>query len=168
MVLAIAFPEISTYLLDSTGKKIAFLDDVVRELGLDNVTTVHARAEDVAHQPRYRNAFDLISARAVTTLPALLELSLPMLRVNGTMLLPKGAEIDEELDAGHRAAEILRGEIVSAELLPDAGSNVDTRLVIARKLATTPSTYPRRSGMPSKNPLGQAPRAKAGKQGESS
>lgn len=167
MVLAIAFPDISTYLLDSTGKKVAFLDDVVRELGLDNVTTIHARAEDIAHQPRYRNAFDLITARAVTTLPALLELSLPMLRVNGTMLLPKGVDIEEELEAGHRAAEILRGEIVSAELLPDIGSTVDTRLVVARKLATTPPAYPRRSGMPSKNPLGQVSRAKAGKQGES-
>ncbi len=167
MVLAIAFPHISTYLLDSTGKKIAFLDDVVRELELDNVTTIHARAEEIAHQPRYRNAFDLITARAVTTLPALLELALPMLRVNGTMLLPKGEDIEEELAAGHRAAEILRGEITSADLLPDAGSTVDTRLVIARKLATTPSAYPRRAGMPSKNPLGQASRAKPGKQGES-
>ncbi|MGO8063849.1 RsmG family class I SAM-dependent methyltransferase, partial [Rhizobium johnstonii] len=88
------FPEFSIYLLDSTGKKIAFLDDVVRELGLENVTTIHARAEEIAHQPRYRNAFDLITARAVTTLPALLELALPMLRTNGTMLLPKGVEIE--------------------------------------------------------------------------
>jgi 16S rRNA (guanine527-N7)-methyltransferase len=164
MVLAIACPEFSTYLLDSTGKKIAFLDDVVRELGLENVTTIHARAEEIAHQPRYRNAFDLVTARAVTTLPALLELALPTLRTNGTMLLPKGVEIEEELEAGRRAAEILRGEIVSAELLPDIGSTVETRLVIARKLATTPSAYPRRSGMPSKNPLGQVPRAKAGRQ----
>lgn len=167
MVLAISCPEISTYLLDSTGKKVAFLDDVVRELGLENVTTIHARAEEIAHQPRYRNAFDLITARAVTTLPALLELALPMLRVNGTMLLPKGVDMEEELEAGHRAAEILHGEIVSADRLPDAGSTVDTRLVIARKLATTPSAYPRRAGMPSKNPLGQVPPAKAGSQGES-
>lgn len=154
MVLAIAFPEMDSYLLDATGKKIAFLDLVVSELELENVTTIHGRAEEIGHQPRYRNAFDIITARAVSSIPALLELGLPMLRTNGTMLLPKGNDIDEELAAGHRANKLLRGDIVGDSILPDVGSTIETRLIEVRKTATTPAKYPRRSGIPSRNPLG--------------
>lgn len=154
VVLAIACPELSVYLLDATGKKVAFLDRVVDSLELANTTTIHARAEEVGHQPRYRSAFHIVTARAVSTLPALLELGLPLLRVGGHLVLPKGVAIDDELAAGQRAARILGGEIVSSDLLSDAGSTIDTRLVIARKSAPTPSIYPRRPGIPSKSPLG--------------
>ncbi len=154
LVLAIACPEFSVFLLDATGKKVVFLDSVIQELGLGNTTTIHARAEEIGHQPRYRNAFDIVTARAVSTLPALLELGLPLLRMDGHLLLPKGSAIDDELGAGYRAARILGGEIVSANLLPDVGSTVDTRLVIARKTMPTAATYPRRSGIPSKTPIG--------------
>jgi 16S rRNA (guanine527-N7)-methyltransferase len=157
MVLAIACPELTVYLLDATGKKIAFLDDVVSELGMTNVQTVHGRAEEIGHQPRFRNAFDLVTARAVSSLSALLELGLPMLRTGGTMLLPKGVEIDEELDAGARAAALLQGEIVSTDLLPDVGSTIDTRLVTVRKMGPTPGKFPRRSGIPARDPLGTRP-----------
>lgn len=154
MVLAIAFPEIESYLLDATGKKVAFLELVKSELELENVIPIHGRAEELGHQPRYRNAFDIITARAVSSIPALLELGLPMLRTNGTMLLPKGTDIDDELAAGHRANKLLRGEIVADSILPDAGSSIETRLIEVRKTATTPAKYPRRSGIPSRNPLG--------------
>ncbi len=157
MVLAICCPELTTYLLDATGKKIAFLDDVIADLALPNVHTIHGRAEEIGHQPRYRNAFDLVTARAVSSTSALLELGLPMLRTGGTMLLPKGVEIEEELDAGSRAADLLNGEIVSAELLPDVGSTIDTRLVVVRKKGSTPGKYPRRSGIPARDPLGTRP-----------
>lgn len=157
MVLAICFPDITTYLLDATGKKIAFLDDVVADLELPNVHTIHGRAEEIGHQPRYRNAFDLVTARAVSSISALLELGLPMLRTGGTMLLPKGVEIEEELDAGNRAAEMLNGEIISADLLPDVGSTIETRLVVVRKKGSTPGKYPRRSGIPARDPLGTRP-----------
>lgn len=154
MVLAIACPEYTVFLLDATGKKVAFLDSVAGELGLGNTVTIHARAEELAHQPRYRNGFDVVSARAVSTLPALLELGLPFLHTGGHLLLPKGTDIDGELAAGHRAAAILGGEIESANILPDAGSTIETRLVIARKTSMTPPSYPRRPGIPSKMPLG--------------
>ena len=154
MVLAIACPEYSVFLLDATGKKVAFLDRVGQALGLRNTTTIHARAEEIGRQPRYRNGFDIVSARAVSTLPALLELGLPLLRQGGHLLLPKGSGIDDELAAGHRAATLLGGEIISADLLPDVGSTIETRLVIARKSSPTPATYPRRSGIPSQTPLG--------------
>lgn len=157
LVLAIACPEFSVFLLDATSKKVAFLDRVVQELGLGNVTTIHARAEEIGQQPRYRQAFDVVSARAVATLPALLELGLPLLRPNGRLLLPKGVAIDEELAAGHRAAAILGGDIVTSAPLPDVGSTIDTRLVIVHKIARTPVQYPRRPGIPSKSPLGLEP-----------
>lgn len=156
MVLAIACPDIDVFLLDATGKKVSFLDVVVRKLELGNVHTIHGRAEEIAHQPRYRSAFDLITARAVSSLAALLELGLPMLRTGGTMLLPKGLEIEDELANAARAASMLNGEIVAASVLPDAGSTVETRLVIARKIGPTPGKYPRRSGVPSKDPLGSS------------
>jgi 16S rRNA (guanine527-N7)-methyltransferase len=154
MVLAITCPEFNVVLLDATGKKVAFLDEVVRDLGLANTTTIHGRAEEIGHQPRYRNGFDVVSARAVTSLPALLELGLPLLRIGGHMLLPKGAEIDDELASGYRAASILGGEILSSDLLPDSGSTIATRLVIVRKQSATSGMYPRRSGIPSRTPLG--------------
>lgn len=154
LVLAMACPEFNVFLLDATGKKVAFLDSVVAALGLGNTTTIHARAEEVGHQPRYRNGFDIVTARAVSSLPALLELGLPLLRTGGHLVLPKGSDIDDEMAAGHRAAKILGGDIVSSHLLPEAGSMIETRLVIARKSSPTPATYPRRSGIPSKSPLG--------------
>ncbi len=154
LVLAIACPEIHVFLLDATGKKVAFLDRVIQALGLENTTTIHARAEEIGHQPRYRNAFNVVSARAVSTLPALLELGLPLVRPGGHLLLPKGSAIDDELGAGRQAATVLGGEIVSADHLPDVGSTIDTRLVIVRKVAATPTTYPRRPGVPSRSPLG--------------
>lgn len=154
LVLAIACPDFNVFLLDATGKKVAFLDEVVQTLALTNTTTIHARAEEIGHQPRYRQGFDVVTARAVGTLPTLLELGLPLLRNGGHLLLPKGIDIDDELVAGRRAADILGGDIVSSNILPDVGSTIDTRLVIARKASPTPATYPRRTGIPSKTPLG--------------
>jgi 16S rRNA (guanine527-N7)-methyltransferase len=154
MVLAIACPDLRVTLLDATGKKVAFLDEAIRELGLEYVSTHHGRAEEVGHDPRWRNRFDVVTARAVASLPALLELGLPLVRTGGHLVLPKGNDIDEELDQAERVAAILGAVIVSADLLPDAGSTIETRLVIVRKVATTPRTYPRRSGLPTRNPLG--------------
>jgi 16S rRNA (guanine527-N7)-methyltransferase len=154
MVLAIACPELTVFLLDATGKKVAFLDDVVQRLDLTNTSTIHARAEEVAHQPRYRNAFDLVTARAVSTLPALLELGLPFLRPGGHLILPKGSDLDTELAAGEAAARVLGGDILASDFLPDVGSTIETRLVIVRKVGATPTAYPRRAGIPAKSPLG--------------
>jgi 16S rRNA (guanine527-N7)-methyltransferase len=172
MVLAIACPEFNVFLLDATGKKVAFLDLAVRELGLANTTAIHGRAEELGHQPRYRNGFDAVSARAVSSLPALLEIGLPLLRTGGHLLLPKGAEIADELAAAEVAANILGGKIEAVDFLLDSGSTIDTRLVVVRKTVTTPSAYPRRSGIPSKSPLGysapKTPQSVSGRNGTES
>ncbi len=157
VVLAIAMPDVQVTLLEATGKKVAFLDDMIRELDLANCMTHHGRAEDIGHDPGWRNQFDVVVARAVASLPALLELCLPLARTRGWLVLPKGPDLDDELAQGERAAPLLGGAIQSATLLPDSGSGVDTRLVIVSKLATTPRTYPRRAGIPARSPLGTPP-----------
>lgn len=154
MVLAIAFPEFTFTLLDATGKKVAFLQDCIDELGLDHVKAVHGRAEELAHEIEWRSAYDIVTARAVTSLAALLELGLPFVQVTGWLVLPKGADIEEEMKPAKRAAAKLGGTIVKASFLPLVGSLVDTRLVLVRKDAPTPGTFPRRAGLPTRAPLG--------------
>lgn len=158
LVLAIAIPTFDVTLLDATGKKIAFLQQVIAEIGTRNVRTIHGRAEHIARDPAVRGSYSAVVARAVSSLPALVELGLPMLRIGGHLLLPKGRAIDEELENGRAAASILGGEIVEASLLPSVGSEIETRLVTVRKTAPTPGTYPRRSGIPSRDPLGSGSR----------
>ena len=150
LALKIARPHIDVTLVDATAKKVAFLDEVIADLGLTGARAVHARAEELGHNRSFRDSFDLATARAVATLPVLLEYVVPLLTIGGTAFLPKGLAIDEELRPGHRAARALGVEIVSSDPLPVAG----TRLVVARKIAPTPAAYPRRTGLPSRNPLG--------------
>lgn len=154
MVLAIARPDIEVTLLDATGKKIAFLAEVVRDLRLANVRPMHGRAEEAGLDRAHRDRFDIATARAVASIPALMELGLPLLKRGAFLLLPKGAGIDDELRAGARAGDILGGSILEASFLPEAGTSITTRLVIVEKTAPTPGAYPRRSGVPSRQPLG--------------
>lgn len=154
MVLAIARPAIDVMLLDATRKKIAFLERTAAELGLANVHPFHGRAEEVGLDRAFRGRFDIGTARAVSSVPALMELGLPLLRRGGFLLLSKGVGIEDELEAGIRAGEILGGTVVEASFLPEAGTSIATQLVIVEKTAPTPGAYPRRSGIPSRNPLG--------------
>ncbi|HWV23896.1 MAG TPA: 16S rRNA (guanine(527)-N(7))-methyltransferase RsmG [Thermomicrobiales bacterium] len=154
VVLAIAMPEATFTLLDATGKKVAFLQDCIDEIGLPHARAVHGRAEELAHQLEWRGAFDVVTARAVTSLSALLELGLPFVRINGWLALPKGPEIDDELKIAAKAASKLGGTITEASFLPHVGSLVDTRLVLVRKESPTPGHFPRRAGLPARAPLG--------------
>jgi 16S rRNA (guanine527-N7)-methyltransferase len=112
---------------------------------------VQGRAEELGQDDRYRSRFNVATARAVASLPVLLEYVVPFLTIGGTALLPKGLEITEELRLGQRAAAILGAEIVSAGEL----SLSRTRLVVARKISPTSTAYPRRVGVPSRDPLGE-------------
>jgi 16S rRNA (guanine527-N7)-methyltransferase len=119
-------------------------------LELDAVRATHGRAEELGQNPRYREKFEIATARAVAGLPVLLEFVLPFLDVGGQAFLPKGLSIEDELKAGRRAAKRLGAEIVSAQRAP----LTDTRLVIARKTTLTARAYPRRTGIPASSPLG--------------
>jgi 16S rRNA (guanine527-N7)-methyltransferase len=156
MVLAIARPRLGVTLLDATRKKVTFLEHVIEELKLENVTAMHGRAEELGQNFVYRGRYDIATARAVSSLPALLELVMPLLKVRGIGLFPKGAEIETELQEARTAAkELGAGQIVD-ELLPQLGEEHVTRLVFAAKIRETPKRYPRRSGIPAKEPLGRA------------
>jgi 16S rRNA (guanine527-N7)-methyltransferase len=154
VLLAIAFPDVQFALLDATGKKLAAVNEMVMALGLANVETVHVRAEEAAHDEAWRGTFTVVTARAVSSLPALVELGLPFLKLHGHLLLPKGMEIDDELRAAEKAARIVGGRIASSVVLPDNGSHVETTLVVIEKNRTTPAAYPRRTGLPTRQPLG--------------
>lgn len=155
LALKIARPEIDVLLVEATGKKVAFLRHVIGVLGLDGVEALHARAEDLGQDGRYRGRFDVATARAVAALPALLELCVPFLRVGGRALFPKGAELGTEFAEGEAAAALVGARIEQAGLLPGEPDEPVTRLVIAAKIRETPARYPRRSGVPAKEPLGR-------------
>ena len=151
LVLKIVRPALDVTLIDATAKKVAFVNEVIAALELEHVRAVQGRAEELGQDNRYRARFDVATARAVASLPVLLEYVVPFLTTGGTALLPKGLEITEELRLGRRAAAILGAEIVSAEEL----SLGRTRLVVARKISPTASAYPRRVGIPSRDSLGE-------------
>jgi 16S rRNA (guanine527-N7)-methyltransferase len=152
--LAIARPDIEFTLIEATGKKVRFLERVATELRLGNVTTLHERAEIVAHDPAYREQNDLVVARAVTQLSALAELALPFLTVGGRALLPKGEALEDELNRARTAIELLGGTLISADLLAHISCCGVTRLVILGKMEPSLVRYPRRPGIPEHDPLG--------------
>lgn len=155
LVLKIARPSLAVTLLDATGKKIRFVEQAIAELGLVGARALHGRAEELGRQEHHRERYDLVTARAVAALPALLELTLPLLRIGGSALLPKGLDIDAELRAGAVAAGELGGEIAQDSVLAEADAGPRTRLIVARKLWSTPTRYPRRPGIPAKDPIGR-------------
>jgi len=153
--LKIMRPDLDITLVEATGKKVAFLDACIVDLGLEHIVTIHGRAEDLGHDPGYRERFDIVTARAVASLPALLELGLPFLHPGGRGLFPKGLDIAEELSAATAAAPLVGGRIVATRPLPGG----QTTLVAVAKTGPTPRTYPRRAGIPAREPLGHLDRS---------
>jgi len=149
--LKIAWPEVELTLLESTGKKCRFLEDVSRRLGLQ-ARVVEARAEDAGRDPRYREAFDVVVARAVAPLPVLLEYSLPLLRVGGQLAAIKGSAALEEVDASGPALAALGGRLVDVAAFRAPGG-LEMRAVLVAKESPTPGRYPRRAGIPAKRPV---------------
>lgn len=150
--LRIVWPNIDLVLLESVGKKCRFLEDVVEHLNLARVEVVEGRAEDFGREPARRETFDLVFARAVASLPVLLEYSLPLLRVGGHLAATKGSAAINEIDASTKALETLGGRLIdNAPLNPPDGAPLT--VVIIEKVAQTPAQYPRRAGIPTKRPL---------------
>jgi 16S rRNA (guanine527-N7)-methyltransferase len=150
--LKIAFPALRVTLIDSTGKKVEFLKHVIAELNLRGVTALHARAEELAHDPKYREKYDAAVARAVADLPTLLEYALPFVRVGGVFVAQKGVDVEEEVRRGARAMKVLGGRL--REVSPVRLPGLEPRhLIVVEKIATTPSQYPRSAGAPRKKPI---------------
>ena len=152
IVLKIAVPDIRLTLLDSLQKRLKFLDDVSSTLGLENVKTIHGRAEDAGHDPSLREKYDVSCARAVANLPVLCEYCLPFVSKGGAFLAMKG-NVDDEEKASGKALKILGGEKERTDRFLLPGTDMNRSIVVVRKIRSAPSRYPRQAGKPSKNPL---------------
>lgn len=151
--LKIAFPHVEMVLLDSLNKRIKFLNEVIDKCRLEKITAIHGRAEELAKQKDYRENFDLCVSRAVANLSSLSEYCIPYVKMNGQFISYKSGNIDMELKEAERAIKILGGqkkEVIRFQL-PD--SDIDRSLVVIDKVKATPGKYPRKAGMPSKEPL---------------
>lgn len=151
--LKLAQPEIHLALLEATGKKVTFLEHLIALFKLEGVTTIKARAEDAAHDEAHRTAYDLVVARAVARLPSLLEYLLPFARVGGFCVAMKGRTAQTEADDSAHALEILGGRLKSIETFMLPGVDDPHHLVIVEKIAPTPALYPRKPGIPTRQPL---------------
>lgn len=151
--LKIAFPQIKLTLLDSLQKRIKFLNEVSNQLGLENVEFIHGRAEDFAKPSVKREKYDLCVSRAVANLSTLTELCLPYVKVGGLFISYKSEKIAEEAAEAENAIKMLGGRIKCRKefYLPD--SDIYRNLFVIEKVKETPKRYPRKAGLPAKEPL---------------
>ena len=150
--LKILNPYIKITLLDSLGKRISFLEDVVTKIGLQDVLCLHGRAEDAAHNPRFREKFDLAVSRAVAQLNILSEYCLPFVKTGGYFAALKSSKIDYELNDAEYAIKLLGGgniETIDVKLPNGDGR----KLIYIKKIVRTPNQFPRKAGLPKKTPL---------------
>lgn len=152
--LKLANPGWSVTLLDSLNKRIKFLNEVIGRLGLQDITAIHGRAEDYSRDGAYREGFDLCVSRAVANLATLSEYCLPYVRQGGYFISYKSGEIEEELDGAKKAIHMLGGSVELVEKLKLPGTDIDRSFVVIRKARSTPRQYPRKAGLPSKEPIG--------------
>ena len=151
--LKIMYPDLKVVLLDSLNKRVQFLNEVIRELGLENIKAIHGRAEDLAKQKIYREQFDYCVSRAVANLSSLAEYCIPFVKIGGYFIPYKSGKIQEELDSGKKAINILGGtvEIVKEFELPQ--TDIFRCLLYIRKIENSPQKYPRKAGTPTKEPI---------------
>lgn len=151
--LKIAFPHIKVVLLDSLNKRINFLNTVIKELGLENIETIHGRAEDFAKQPEYREQFDLCVSRAVANLATLSEYCIPYVKKDGMFVPYKSGEIDEEVEQSKKAIHVLGGKLDKVIKFQLPGTEIGRSFVKISKVQNTAKKYPRKAGLPSKEPI---------------
>lgn len=153
LALKIAYPNLKVTLLDSLNKRIQFLNAVIEKLGLEGVETVHGRAEDFAKPDKLREKYDLCVSRAVANLSTLSEYCLPFVKVGGQFISYKSEKIAEEMVAAKNAIGLLGGKVENQVefTLPD--SDIYRNLFIIEKVKATPKKFPRKAGLPSKEPL---------------
>lgn len=138
-------------LLDSLNKRIIFLQSVIGELNLKNIQAVHGRAEEYIREKR--EYYDIATSRAVAKLNVLLEYMLPFVKVGGSCICMKSFEIDEELKDAEKAIEILGGKIEKVDEITLPNTDIQRKIVVIKKIKSTPNKYPRKAGMPSKEPI---------------
>lgn len=151
--LKIAFPDTKVMLLDSLNKRVKFLNEVISRLQLADIEAIHARAEEGARKPELREAYDIGVSRAVANLSTLSEYVLPFVRVGGYFAAYKSGDIDEEVKQAENAVKTLGGTIskVYKFTLPD--TDIDRSIIFIKKVKKLSKKYPRKAGLPSKEPL---------------
>jgi len=149
--LKIVYPHLQLTLVDSVGKRVNFLSEVVEKLGLEDVEAIHSRTEDLAHNSKYREKYDLVTARAVASMNVLSEYCIPYAKIGGYFAAYKSGNIEEEIENAKNAVKTLGGKIEKTDVfeLYEMGRSI----VLIRKVNSTPKIYPRKAGTPSKNPL---------------
>ena len=140
-------------LLDSLNKRVNFLNEVIEMLGLKNVTAVHGRAEDYAKQKEHREKYDFCVSRAVANLSTLSEYCIPFVKEGGSFISYKSGKIDEELTQAENAVKILGGKVQDVVKFPLMDTDMDRSFVVIKKVKPTAKKYPRKAGLPSKEPL---------------
>lgn len=141
--LKIMRPDIKIVLLDSLQKRIRFLEEVVRELNLENVTCIHGRAEELGKNPKYREKFDVVTSRAVANLKLLGEYCLPLVKKDGIFLALKAEDIEQELSDAKPMLGNLGGEVTEVISAPLPMSDMTRKLLIIKKVKPTPPQFPR-------------------------
>lgn len=151
--LKIIREDVKIVLVDSLNKRINFLNEVITKLNLQKIKTVHSRAEDFGINKEYREKFDIVTSRAVANLSTLSEYLIPLSKVNGKCLCMKGPDIEEEINAGKNAIKILGGTVTNVHKFNLPNSDIGRTVVEIEKISHTDKKYPRKAGVPSKNPL---------------
>ena len=151
--LKIAFPNLKVTLLDSLNKRIKFLDEVILQLGLKNIDTIHGRAEDFAKPDKLREKYDLCVSRAVANLSTLSEYCLPFVKLDGNFISYKSEKLVDELDSAKKAIFVLGGKFSNQVDFTIDNGNIYRNLVIINKVQKTPKQYPRKAGTAAKSPI---------------
>lgn len=152
--LKIYCPSLKVTLVDSLGKRLRFLQQVIDELGLKGIRCEHLRAEDAGRSKKQREQYDYVTARAVARLSVLSEYCLPLAKKGGQFIALKGSRFAEEIEEGEAAVKILGGKIISAEPVKLPGLDDGRAIIKIAKIKATPAQYPRKAGTPEKQPLG--------------
>ena len=152
--LKIAYPDTEVVLFDSLNKRIKFLDEVISQLSLKGVTTIHGRAEDGGRNPKLREQFDVSVSRAVADLAVLSEYNLPFVKIGGYFVAYKSGDVDAEVEKSKKAVSILGGVIEKVDKFTLPETDIERSLVYIKKIKSTGKKYPRKAGLPSKEPLG--------------
>ncbi|MBY2477353.1 16S rRNA (guanine(527)-N(7))-methyltransferase RsmG [Clostridioides difficile] len=151
--LKICLDNLELTLLDSLNKRINFLEEVGRELELANIKFIHGRAEDFGKDEKYREKYDIATARAVAGLPILMEFCVPFVKVGGYFICLKGPNANLELEESQKAIDILGLEFVEKIDVELPEIDLNHNILIFKKIKETPVKYPRKAGKPAKNPI---------------
>lgn len=151
--LKIAFPQLKITLMDSLNKRIKFLNEVIEQLGLKEITAVHSRAEDLGRDKDYREKYDLSVSRAVANLSTLSEYCMPFVKPGGFFISYKSGKIEEELSSAKHAIFLLGGKVNRIESFTLDGAEAERTLIKIEKVSEISKRYPRKAGVPGKEPL---------------